>query len=104
MGQLHTYRCDNCTYTSEISVKEEWTFTAVLKVFICTNCKELVMAQVGAFGLVDPELTADNYKKITCPNCEVIGKLVKWKTRKRPCPNCNIGKMQKDINGITMID
>ena len=110
MGSLYTYQCHSCEYTVESSGKLDYGFTAVIKPYICTDCKEVCDVLVVEMGheipkeilgdFVDEEELEEYY---SCPECK--GKsLVLWNPSYRKCPKCN-GRMTVDKSkGILMWD
>ena len=105
MGTRFSYKCNNCDYKVMISAGHDFGMVAVTNTYICKSCKEIVDVAVGEYGktFTKEEVNLKKRSKLDlafyrCPECGSDKHLVKWNSKKRPCPRCD-GKMEKDLNG-----
>ena len=55
MGTYFKYHCNKCEYETYSSGKFDYGLFAVVKPFICDNCKDVFDVQIGEEGQVIPE-------------------------------------------------
>jgi DNA-directed RNA polymerase subunit RPC12/RpoP len=106
MGQKSTYRCNLCEYTVLTSGGHDYGFSAVTDTYICRNCREIVDVLVGVDGetytieeaknIKTPNRTSGNFYK--CPKCKSDIHIIKWNTKRKPCPRC-MGTLILDKEG-----
>ncbi len=96
MGQTFTYKCTNCNYEVETSGKKDCGFHAVVRPYICNDCKIINDVLIGEYGKVfnKEKLTKDQKDFYKCSNCDGEN-IVVWDNKKKPCPKCG-NKMIKD--------
>ena len=104
MGTYFKYHCNKCDYETYSSGKFDYGLFAVVKPFICDNCKDVFDAQIGEEGQVIPEKLLNEMQKeeyYRCPECKGK-KLTEWNPRYRKCPKCN-GRMLLDKTEYPML-
>lgn len=80
---------------------------AVTDTYICRACREIVDVEIGEYGsaytreeiINDRDKSESGINFYTCPHCGSGEHLVKWDTKKRPCPKCG-ARMEKDPGGV----
>ena len=95
MGSWFRYRCSKCNYEVLTSGQKDYGMQAVVKPYICNDCKIITDVSIGEFGKVirKDKLTEDQNYFYKCPECK--GTNIKpWDNIKRPCPKCG-NKMYK---------
>lgn len=110
MGQLSTYKCTLCNYSVLTSAGIDYGMLAVVETHICKKCRHIVDVTVGEHGKVYskeelklyPEKNNPDLDYYKCPQCGNDSALVKWNTKKRPCPRCD-GKMDIDTEGESVL-
>jgi len=104
LGSLYTFKCNSCDYEVESVGKQDRGFTAVLKPYICNDCKEVCDVLIGDINGVIPEdmldkLLLSNFELddfYNCSNCKSKN-LTEWNSENYNCPKCD-GTMAKDKN------
>lgn len=96
MGQIYRYKCTNCNYEVETSGKKDFGMIAVVRPYICNDCKIITDVLIGETGKVfnKGKLTNDQKDFYKCSNCKGENIIV-WNNKKKPCPKCG-NKMKKD--------
>ena len=97
MGQWYLFKCTKCDYRVESSGELDYGMQAVVRPFICNDCKEVVDVTVGEYGQVldknnPPEFDSEDF--YICPICKGEN-LTVWYPRYRKCPKCG-GWMKRD--------
>lgn len=91
MGQAYTYRCGKCNYNVVSSGQLDWGFIAVVRPYICNDCKEVIDVLVGRMGQEIPyEMLNEKEKKeyYCCKRCNGRN-LTVWNPKWRRCPKCS---------------
>jgi Zn finger protein HypA/HybF involved in hydrogenase expression len=106
MGSKRTYKCIKCDYTVLTSAGKDWGMIAVVDTYICNSCKNIVDVCIDREGetykrhdILFKNMKNKHRLDLTCPKCSSKTDLIKWKTRLRPCPKCDDGKMEVDPDG-----
>lgn len=96
MGQTFTYKCSECNYQVQSSGKIDFGFHAVMRPYICNNCKIITDVLIGESGRIfrNDKLMSDQTDFYKCSECEGENIIV-WDNKKKTCPKCG-GKMMKD--------
>jgi len=106
MGTYYQYKCPKCNYSVQTSGKHDIGMLIVTDSYICNSCQEIVDVTVGLRGEtflkeeIELKKRRENISDIdfyVCPECGSED-IVKWDTKRKPCPKCN-GRMKKDKNG-----
>ncbi len=99
MGTVFKYDCTKCSYTVQSPGELSYGYLAVIRPFICKDCKEVVDVTVGYTGEILPIEMMDEHQKESahcCPEC--LGtNITVWYPRYRKCPKCG-GYMKRDKN------
>jgi len=105
MGTSFLFVCNNCGYEKQSSGKLDRGFEAVVKPYICYDCKELEDILVGHVGQIfEPDNIPDELDPSEFYTCSCGSKnIIEWDTKKRPCPKCGT-KMNKSNSEIIMWD
>ena len=117
MGTFYIFKCNKCDYWVESCGNLDYGMMAVLRPYICNDCKIVTDALVGFQGmeykqewLENPpereipeimELEKDEYYR--CQECE--GKnLTLWNTKWRKCPKCSSRMLRDSSDDIVCWD
>ena len=68
MGSHYIFKCKKCAHEVESSGKLDYGFFAVVKPFICDNCKDVFDVQIGEVGQVIPEKLLSEMQKVWVMN------------------------------------
>jgi len=95
VGSRFKYKCSKFNYEVLTSSLKDYSVLAVVKPYICSDCKIITDISIGEFGKVirKDKLTKDQNYFYKCPECKGTNINV-WNTTKKPCPKCS-GKMFK---------